>query len=69
MQDLPLLNLSQLANLTDNSVAFNTSDGLDLFAYRVTLQPFRIEQRVNGHLSAVVNKKDTLMFEDYSRFY
>ena len=69
LQDLELEDLGSISNVSGNSITFNTSDGIDTFTYRVTMQPFRIEQRVNGHLTAVVNKKDTLMFEDYNRFY
>lgn len=35
----------------------------------VYMKPFRIEQRVNGITTIVVNKHDTLTFENYQRFY
>lgn len=46
-----------------------SEDGFDRYQYVVHFQPFRIEQIVNGITTMVANKKDTLMFEDYSSFY
>ena len=46
-----------------------SEDSEDKYEYDITFNPFRIEQRVNGHTTMVANKKDTLLFEDYSKFY
>jgi len=71
ISDLPSVNIKSKARITSTSVSFNSTseDGLDSYEYIVTFSPFRIEQKINGVVTVVVNKKDTLMFEDYSRFY
>ena len=71
-EELKLQDLETIANLTeDKSISFITesTDGIDSYSYLITFSPFRIEQRVNGVLTSVVNKKDSLMFEDYQTFY
>lgn len=71
IEDVPVLDIKSLAKVADNSVSFNTTseDGQDRYEYIMTFSPFRIEQKINGIVTVVVNKKDTLMFEDYTRFY
>jgi hypothetical protein len=51
------------------SVAFQTysDDSFETYEYIVNFNPFRIEQKVNGVVTMIANKKDTLMFEDYTR--
>ena len=44
-------------------------DEVDEYEYLVYMSPFRIEQRVNGITTIIVNKHDTLTFENYQRFY
>ena len=68
---MPVVDIENRAKVTDKSVSFNSTseDGHDSYEYIVTFSPFRIEQKINGIVTVVVNKKDTLMFEDYTRFY
>eukprot|EP00347_Sterkiella_histriomuscorum_P017483 403349187 len=42
---------------------------LDTYKYTIKYHPFRIEQYINGHLTLIVNEKDTLMFENYQNLY
>ena len=44
-------------------------DKQDHYEYTVSYSPFRIEQRINGISTLILNDADTLHFEDYSRFY
>lgn len=46
-----------------------SDDSVEEYKYNIQFSPFRIEQRINGVVTAVANKKDTLMFEDYQKFY
>jgi phage major head subunit gpT-like protein len=54
---------------TSLSFASMSEDGEDRYDFTVSFSPFRIQQKVNGQVTAVINKKDTLMFENYEYFY
>jgi hypothetical protein len=44
-------------------------DGEERYELTVTFAPFRIQLKVNNVVTMIINKKDTLMFEDYTPFY
>jgi len=47
----------------------NITNGSDKYTYEIQYSPFRIIQKINGEVGTIVNQKDTLMFENYQRFF
>ena len=39
------------------------------YEYEVQYAPFRLEQRVNGVTTVVVNKHESMLFEGYQKMY
>jgi hypothetical protein len=70
---LKQVNIKSHARLSDDRkmLTIRTWSEDQLTAYEFDLQyaSFRLEQRVNGISTMVVNKHDTLLFEGYQRFY
>ena len=60
-----LRNLEQITQILDDKMLITYKDLESSEEYEVTVRysPFRIEQRVNGLLTLVVNENDNLYFE------
>jgi len=54
---------------TGIEVIFDSNDLMEQYQYTLQFDPFRIIQKVNGVTTIIVNHKDTLLFEDYSKFF
>lgn len=57
--------------IPNKSLTFKTvsADSVEEYQYILTFSPFRLEQKINGQTTLIANKKDTLMFENYQKFF
>ncbi len=60
-------NLSDVMFVFDDriEIKMESQDKRDQYEYVIKFKPFRIEQRINGITTIVVNENDSLYFENY----